>query len=301
MIDKLHLLVLLFIIFSQWATSFAQDQKIVIVYSHNTNGVLENCNCPDKSYGGLEKRAALIDSIRKADNDILLVDTGDILDIVSNRLLHEYVVRSYDYMRYDYWVAGDQDFVEGSDFFNQKLFKMSGQLLISNLFYKDQQMGKTYIIRDFGKIRLGITGTIREDLSKFLDEPVQNDFTFDDQMSCLHQVIKQMQGKTDFILLLSHSGMDRDYQISEKFPQIGLIIGGHSQTLLSNPEKVGSTYITQVGESGYRLGVLQLNFKQKELKSIKNTVILLKKSMKDNLFIKNLINEYHQKRMPESQ
>ncbi len=138
--NKIQALCVLLIILFLFGISFAQDQKIVIVYSHNSNGVLENCNCPDNSYGALEKRAALLDSIRKVEKDIVLVDTGDILDIVNNRLLHEFIVRGYDYMKYDYWVPGDQDFVEGSDFFRNTLLNMAGQLVISNLKYQGKSL-----------------------------------------------------------------------------------------------------------------------------------------------------------------
>jgi 2',3'-cyclic-nucleotide 2'-phosphodiesterase (5'-nucleotidase family) len=74
---------------------------------------LENYDCPERSYGALEKRAAVIDSIRKSEQNVLLLDTGDILDIQKSRLLHNYIVKAYDYLKYDYWTPGDQDFVEG--------------------------------------------------------------------------------------------------------------------------------------------------------------------------------------------
>ena len=84
-------IIVIFSIMIMFNLAFSQNQSVVVVFSHNTNGILENCHCPERSYGALEKRAAVIDSIRRAEKGILLVDTGDILDIRADRLLHEYL------------------------------------------------------------------------------------------------------------------------------------------------------------------------------------------------------------------
>jgi len=278
-------------------TSRAQSESLVVVYTHNTNGILENCNCPERSYGALEKRAVVIDSIRKSEQNVLLVDTGDILDIQQNRILHNYVVKAYDYMNYDFWVPGDQDFVEGTDFFLNKFSTISATLISSNILHKEKLIGKSYITKDFGTIRIGITGTIREDLHKYLDPPANVDFKFKDQFSSLGPVMKELSGITDFIILLSHSGFDRDRQIAEMFPSINLIIGSHSQTILSEPEKIGSTSIAQVGESGYRVGIYKIFFENKNIQSTESEVILLTKDMIEDSIVNDMINDYHQERL----
>jgi 5'-nucleotidase/UDP-sugar diphosphatase len=277
--------------------AIAQSETVVIVYSHNTNGVLENCSCPDGAYGALEKRAALIDSIRESDKNVLLLDSGDILDIQKSTLLHKYVVSAYDYIDYDFWTPGDQDFVEGTDFFRNILGKISAQLISSNIRYKDELIGQSYVIKKYGNIRIGITGTIREDLHRFLDPPINVDFKFGNQFSSLRPVIEELSKKADFIILLSHSGVEKDREIAEMFPAIDLVIGGHSQTILPQPEKIGSTYITQVGESGYRVGFLKLSFSNKNIDSSKHTIVLLKKNMNNNADVEEMIKNYHQERL----
>jgi 5'-nucleotidase len=277
--------------------AFSQNQSVVVVYSHNTNGILENCDCPERSYGALEKRAAVIDSIRNAEKEILLVDTGDILDISEDRLLHEYISRAYGKMKYDFWVPGDQDFVEGPDFFLDQLAGQFGKVVVSNIYNRNKPLGESSVIKEYGKLKIGITGTIRDDLHKYLEQPARRIFSFKDQMKNLKPVIKSLSHKTDYIILLSHSGIDRDREIADEFPVLGLIVGGHSQTMLLKPEKIGSTHITQIGESGYRLGIIKLYFHDRKLRSLENQVILLTNSMADNPQIKKMIVDYHKTRM----
>jgi len=286
---------ILFFIF--WGISNAQTESVVVVYTHNTNGILENCNCPERSYGALEKRAAVIDSIRNAEQNVLLLDTGDILDIQKNRLLHKYVVKAYDYMKYDFWTPGDQDFVEGTDFFLNSLSKISAQLVTSNIRYKENLIGQTFGIKKYGNIRIGITGTIRDNLHRFVDAPADKNFKFENQLDSLRPVLEELTKQTEFIILLSHSGFERDQQIAEMFPSVNLIIGGHSQTILTEPEKIGSTYITQVGESGYRLGTFKFIFKDKKIQLKEHKIVLLQKSMSDDSTVVELIKNYHQERL----
>ena len=275
----------------------AQSENVVILYSHNTNGVLENCNCPERSYGALEKRAAIIDSIRGVEKNVLLLDSGDILDIQPSRLLHDHVVQAYEYMNYDYWTPGDQDFIEGSDFFINLLKGMPASLVSSNILYKGELIGEPFSIEKIGNIRLGITGTINPDLHKYLESPSDKDFVFQNQYESLDFVVKELMEKTQFIILLSHSGIRRDRQIAARYPAVNLIIGGHSQTILTQPEKVGSTWITQVGESGFRIGVFKIWFENGKVKEIKSSIILLTRNMPDNPAVVKLIKHYHKQRL----
>jgi 5'-nucleotidase len=278
----------------------AQNENVVIVYSHNTNGILENCDCPERSYGALEKRAAIVDSIRNVEKNVLLLDSGDILDIQPSRLLHDHIVQAYKYINYDYWTPGDQDFIEGSDFFINLLEGMSASMVSSNILYKGELIGMPYSIEKVGKIRLGITGTINEELHKYLESPLNKDFVFENQYESLEPIVNELMGKTHYIILLSHSGIARDRIIANKYPAIDLIIGGHSQTILTQPEKVGSTWITQVGESGYRIGLFKIWFEDGMVQKIKNSVILLTRNMPDNPAVVKLIKNYHQLRLKDN-
>jgi 5'-nucleotidase len=280
--------------------SVAQTESLVVVYTHNTNGVFENCTCPEKSYGALEKRAAVIDSIRKSEKNVLLLDTGDILDILPSPILHKYVAMAYDYMNYDFWIPGDQDFIEGSDFFLNNLSKISAPIVNTNIYYQDKPVGKSYAIVIFGNIRVGITGTINDDLHKYLEAPTDSDFIFKDQTLSLNPVMPELSEKTDYLILLSHSGIERDRQIAKKFPSIDLIIGGHSQTVLNQPEQIGSTYISQVGESGYRVGIIKVIFENKRVHQIKSSVILLERNMPDDQAVVEMIKNYHKERLSGS-
>ena len=295
---KIILILLSAILVSQ-ASGLEDSVEVVVIYSQNSNGLLENCHCPEHAYGALEKRAFVVDSIRKVKKHVLLLESGDVLDIVDNALLHKYVVKAYRLMQYDAWVPGDQDFVQGADFFINRMIGAMGTLLNSNILYKNTLIGQRYLIKTFDSVKIGITGTFNPKFYKYLHKESQKKFRFENQEQRLEEILVELEGKCDYLILLSHSGMEQDKYLAERFPKFNLIIGGHSQTLTKEPVIVNGTYIVQAGESGYRLGIVELLFVGMNLESCLNKFILLDKKIKDHPEVINIIKEYHKKRLAE--
>ncbi len=60
------------------------------------------------------------------------------------------------------------------------------------------------------------------------------------------------------IILLSHLGIEQDREMADQFPDIDLIVGGHSHTFMEEPTRVRhgerETLVFQVGWGGINLG-----------------------------------------------
>jgi len=275
----------------------ARNVDVVIVYTNNTNGILENCRCPARSYGALEKRAALIDSLRKSNPNVLLIDCGDILDIRPNSLLHSYIIKAYGIIRYDFWTPGDQDFIEGIDYFRESLAAMPGQLVSANIRLDRQGIGRPWWIKEVAGIRIAVTGTLDPGVLQYLPDSIAGRITIEPPEKALEKILPAIRADSDVIILLSHAGMDRDREIATRFPEINLIFGGHSQTITEHPEMVGSTAILQAGEGGNRVGMLQLRCEKGKISSYHNTLHLLHRNERDDPKVLNLIAEYYRERM----
>jgi 5'-nucleotidase/UDP-sugar diphosphatase len=279
------------------AVSSTTAGEILIVYTNNTNGMLENCRCPEQAYGALEKRAALIDSLRMTNKDLLLLDSGDILDIRPNRLLHEYILKAYELMKYDAWTPGDQDFVEGIGFFKNRMMTLPMTMVSANLRIDEKRADPLWTEKVAGGIRFGITGVISRKTIRFLPDSIQNRLEPEEISTSLGPVLAKLDADDDFIILLSHGGVDHDRELAAHFPQIGLIIGGHSQTIIRDPEKVNNALIVQAGEGGNRTGILHLVFENGKLISYANKLYLLQKNDRDDPRVMELIRAYHKERL----
>jgi 2',3'-cyclic-nucleotide 2'-phosphodiesterase (5'-nucleotidase family) len=76
----------------------------------------------------------------------------------------------------------------------------------------------------------------------------------------LESYIDGLKEKTDVIILLSHLGISEDQEIARRFPDIDVIIGGHTHHLLRTGEHINNTIITAAGKHCYHVGEVILTW-----------------------------------------
>lgn len=83
----------------------------------------------------------------------------------------------------------------------------------------------------------------------------------------LDSYIQGLMDKTDMIVLLSHLGISEDQEIARRFPEIDVIIGGHTHHLLRTGEHVNNTIITAAGKHCAYVGevILTWDHEKKQL------------------------------------
>jgi 2',3'-cyclic-nucleotide 2'-phosphodiesterase (5'-nucleotidase family) len=83
----------------------------------------------------------------------------------------------------------------------------------------------------------------------------------------------------DLVIVLSHLGLNADRKLASGNPDIDVIIGGHSHTLLKQPLKENQTIICQAGQLGEYLGELAIDYDtaDKRVRSFRGRVISSKR------------------------
>jgi 2',3'-cyclic-nucleotide 2'-phosphodiesterase (5'-nucleotidase family) len=270
--------------------SFLSAQtKITILHTNNLNSTLENCICPDHPFGSIEKIKPLVDEIRKKEKNVLLLDAGDILSPFGDKHKDKTMLEALPYLKYDVITAGDQDFLNGMDFFKKSFIKNKFPLISSNL-----SIGvPPYVVKKFGKIRLGIIGITSPIAFNFFPEDRRGEITVDDADKNIEKALKALKGKADIIILLSHSGLDEDKKFAAKYPEINLIVGGHSQNVLKEGERVCNTLITQAGGDGYYLGRIDISVDtDRKISQISARLIPIGIELKNDAQIVSIIKKY---------
>lgn len=99
---------------------------------------------------------------------------------------------------------------------------------------------------------LGLTTLETEEVASPSEKVV-----FEDHKQALKRVLTEIE-EDAHIVLLSHLGYEEDLRLAREFPQLNLIFGGHTHTILSAPSQVGDVSIFQAGQYGRFLGNLLL-------------------------------------------
>jgi 5'-nucleotidase len=229
--------------------------------------------------GGAARRAALIESIRKEEENVLLLDAGDIFQGTPyfNYYGGELEFKLMSMMHYDVATMGNHDFDNGIDGFYAQLPHAKFDFVTANYDFKNTVLNeiiKPYKIINKGGIKIGIFG-LGIELEGLVDKKLYKETVYNDPIEIAQDMarILKYNKKCDLVICLSHLGFSyknepnkiSDLVLAKKTKDIDLIIGGHTHTFLDKPvvEKNAEgkeVLINQVGCYGLNLGRIDFYF-----------------------------------------
>jgi thiol-disulfide isomerase/thioredoxin len=240
-------------------------RRVTLLLTNSTNGYLESCDCPTHPYGGLVRRATYLRRIRQADPHVLVLDSGDLLPPFVSDAHARAVLAAYALMEYDAVGIGDQELAWKG--FIPAISTAPGDaipFLLSNIVRCEDNACHTIapmerlLVRD--GIRFLVLAITDPDTFALYPERVTKHLEMRDARSVLGGLADARAGEYDVLIVLSHAGFDRDRELAAQFPYVDIIVGGHSQTLLKEPVRVGRTLIAQAGRNGEHVLKLDLEF-----------------------------------------
>jgi 5'-nucleotidase len=236
--------------------------------------------------GGVARRAALIETIRKENPNVLLLDAGDIFQGTPyfNYYGGELEFKLMSMMKYDLSTIGNHDFDNGIEGLYAQLPNASFEFVSANYDFKNTVMDghvKPYKILNKGGIKVGIFG-LGIGLEGLVDKKNCKETVYNDPLEIsqdMTRILKQ-EHKCDLVICLSHIGYKYkdepnkicDTLLATKTRNIDLIIGGHTHTFLDKPTLLKNldnkeVLVNQVGCYGINLGRIDFYFDNDKSKS----------------------------------
>ena len=229
--------------------------------------------------GGVSRRAALIESIRKENPNVLLLDAGDIFQGTPyfNYYGGELELKLMSMMNYDLATLGNHDFDNGIDGFYSQMHHANFDFVSANYNFENTILnGKVnpYKIIHKNGIKIGVFGLGIEleglvDKKNYKESVYLNPIEIAQDMS---RILKQ-EKKCDLVICLSHIGYQYkndpdkicDVKLASLTKDIDLIIGGHTHTFLDKPTVLKNAedkdvLVNQVGCYGINLGRIDFYF-----------------------------------------
>lgn len=229
--------------------------------------------------GGVARRAALIESIRKENPNVLLLDAGDIFQGTPyfNYYGGELEFKLMSMMQYDLATIGNHDFDNGIEGLYAQLPHASFEFVSANYDFKNTIMNghvKPYKIINKDGIKVGVFG-LGVGLEGLVDKKNYKETVYLDPVEIAKDTARLLkeEKKCDLVICLSHLGYkykdepDKicDTKLATLTKDIDLIIGGHTHTFLDKPtvlkNAVGQdVLVNQVGCYGINLGRIDFYF-----------------------------------------
>jgi 2',3'-cyclic-nucleotide 2'-phosphodiesterase (5'-nucleotidase family) len=237
-------------------------QKIYLAYSGNLNCNLQACNCGGNNLGGMIQFANIVDSFRTDYPNLLLLDSGDFLRTYpledANRLMIELMYL----MKYDAIGLGEQEYVDGKDFLFAELKRFPLPVISSNIVNASdsQLVFKSYIKKEVESLRIVIFSLIQSNSFDFILKP--DIHIMDDEVE-IREIIKNALPVADIYILLFHGSHREGLKIARNYPELSVIICGHTQE--QYVEIIGNQIIVQPGVDAEYLGFLEIDKTKKGL------------------------------------
>lgn len=130
---------------------------------------------------------------------------------------------------------------------------------------------KPWVMIDSGGIQLGLIG-----LSSNMDGyETFFGLQYLDPLTCARQAIAELRQRgAQFIIILSHLGLEADQELAESLRgEVDLILGGHSHSLLPQGQWVGGVLIAQAGQYAEHIGRVDLAWDDAQLSPKSASVI----------------------------
>ncbi len=210
------------------------------------------------------------------------------------------ILNSY---KLDAFVLGNHEFDYSQYSLDSALALAKFDYLSANVFMesKNKLMGKPYVTKVVNGVKFGIIGITLPELFETSIPVNVKDLIMLNADSVIKVGITALKNeKCDVIVLLTHIGLEEDKQLADKFyPDVDVIVGGHSHTTLFKPVRRSGVVIVQAGSYGRNLGKLDLKIDIDKDTIIESYGTLIETVLDSSIFdkesaskIENLIAQY---------
>lgn len=285
-------------LFAVAAQTKSKTYKITILHTNDHHGRFwQNKN----GEYGMAARKTLIDAIRKEvaanGGHLLLLSGGDINTGVPESDLQnaEPDFLGMKKIGYDAMALGNHEFDNPIEILKKQKKWAGFPFLSANVVKKSngKPLFKSHIVKKYQGLKIAIIGFTTKDTEIIGNPEFLQGLSFLDPIEVGKTLIPKLKKKNDIVIAVTHMGHYQDGNYGGNAPGdvslarntkgLDVIIGGHSQNPLFEPDTQNGTLILQAHEWGKYVGRLDLEYQAGELK-MKNYRLIpvnLKKKVKN--------------------
>lgn len=271
----------LILLIATLSTFQAMSERVVILHTNDTHSQIDP---NDKNLGGVARRKAAIDSVKRVEPNVLVVDAGDAVQGTLYYTLFGGKVEQnvMNMLGYDVQIVGNHEFDNGVKPLADNYSDARPTVISSNYEITNPLLSKLFkknVVKQVGNKRIGFLG-LNVNPEGLINKRNAEGVAYVDALESANRTAKYLRDtlKVDAVVAVTHIGYRRDEnstqwidpEIAAKSRGIDLIIGGHSHSdlrpgasLTKIPNLDGDTVtIVQNKNGGQEMGEVTLNFEE---------------------------------------
>jgi len=229
------------------------DFTLVVLHTNDVHGRVLQFNrfgsaCGEEDaaegncFGGVARRATMIDSIRDEGGNVILVDGGDQFQgtLFYNQYKGEEAQRFMNALGYNAMTIGNHEFDDGPGVLGSFVQGADFPVVSANVDVSNEPalagLVEPYTVLEVGGEQVGVVGYTTEDTG-ILSSPGPNVVFNNIEESVANAVAELQDMGVDKIVVLSHAGFGRDKEVAAAVDGVDVIVAGHTNTYLSNTDE----------------------------------------------------------------
>jgi len=248
--------------------------RLIILHTNDTHSQIDPT---EKGLGGILRRKVLIDSIRAAEPNVLLVDAGDAVQgtMYFNLFKGKAETEAMNMLGYDLAILGNHEFDNGIEALARNIASSNAVWLATNYDVDDSALAgmfRPYTIKDYDGKRIAFIA-LNIEPKGMISEGNYDGVVYNDVITTANTMARYLKERhnADVVVALTHIGWrdmpgPDDYELASASHDIDIIIGGHSHTRLNPGDETlvpnadgHPVLVTQTGKSGLAIGEISID------------------------------------------
>jgi hypothetical protein len=212
--------------------------------------------------------------------DVLVLGGGDFADRPNEIGIYrtQIALEAMERMGYDAITIGDRELSMGPIFLSENIDRSRLPVVTTNLFLNGERFGAPYLLLEKNGMKVGIVSALME-----LGTQYSKVWEIRDPFEELKNIMPELEGKCDVIVILAHVGFTKAFDIASQFPQIDVIVAAHGSRKTDQPTVVEKALLVKAGNEGKWLGRLDITLDAEgNISAHKGSMITLGPSVQDD-------------------
>lgn len=253
------------------------ERELVIVSTASNRGEVDHCGCHQAEKGGLTRRVAFVDSLRRGQS-LLVVDAGDYSDptISSEERENWFILRTMNRMNYDAMTLGELELYRGADYVKALLDSTRVPVTLANVTFaaNNKPVAEKFILKKVGGVTCGIIGLLGQDFGEGKQEFTKHGFAVSDPFAAARRIVPQVRKQADVVIVLAHLASTEISKFAKDVRGIDVIIPGHYPGTLPS-SLVEGTLLIRSGQRGQFVGQTKIVLGDHRISSFSGSAVAL--------------------------
>jgi hypothetical protein len=236
-------------------------ETLTIAFSNDLRGEIRSCGCPANDFGGLGRRATLLEIVRDSTDHFLLVDAGDFFGVELNygKEKADVTMKSMAWMGYDAVVIGEKDFGFGVDYIVRRTQEIGLPVVVANVYdaVADTLLfPPSWVVEYASGLSVGLIGVMGNGL-KLPPQVPEGVIRITEPIDAIKRELEEIRDRVEYVVVVAHLSRREAQAIATDVPEVDLVVFGHEgrPSGKGKSRRFGNAFLLQSPGKGLYLGV----------------------------------------------